>query len=644
MFKIQNSKPTLSITTNDIRKLYLDFFKSKGHTIIPSASLIPENDPTVLFTTAGMHPLVPYLLGEPHPGGHRLASAQKCVRTGDIDEVGDNRHLTFFEMLGNWSLGDYFKKEAIAFSFEFLTSKEWLAIEPTRFFVSVFEGDDDAPKDKESISYWQENFKSAGINADVGDWKKGISGDSRIFTYPKSKNWWGPAGETGPCGPDTEMFYDTLNLPDKSKHTTGWTGAEPCHPNCDCGRYVEMWNDVFMQYNKNKNGTFEPLKQQNVDTGMGLERTVAVLNQTNIFEVEEFKKIISSILTCAGVVHEEKNIPTSVYPRGFLGHNISEQEAIKAVRIIADHIRAAVFILGDECGVLPSNIGQGYVLRRLIRRAVRYGKLVGITGKFTRIVAEKVIELFGETYHELSKNSEKILSEIEKEEEKFAAALTRGLKEFEKLSAVNGKTAFALYQSYGFPLELTEEMAKEKGIEINKKTFEEEFKKHQELSRTASAGVFKGGLADNSEIIVKYHTATHLLHQALRDVLGSHIEQKGSNITKERLRFDFSHPQKMTFDELSRAESIVNEKIKENLPIGFEMLPVEEAKKRGAIGLFEEKYKIVGEKVKMYSIGNYSIEICGGPHVKATGEIGQFKIIKEEAVASGIRRIKAIIL
>ncbi|KKU15107.1 MAG: Alanine-tRNA ligase [Candidatus Jorgensenbacteria bacterium GW2011_GWA2_45_9] len=603
MFKIQNSKPTLSITTNDIRKLYLDFFKSKGHTIIPSASLIPENDPTVLFTTAGMHPLVPYLLGEPHPGGHRLASAQKCVRTGDIDEVGDNRHLTFFEMLGNWSLGDYFKKEAIAFSFEFLTSKEWLAIEPTRFFVSVFEGDDDAPKDKESISYWQENFKSAGINADVGDWKKGISGDSRIFTYPKSKNWWGPAGETGPCGPDTEMFYDTLNLPDKSKHTTGWTGAEPCHPNCDCGRYVEMWNDVFMQYNKNKNGTFEPLKQQNVDTGMGLERTVAVLNQTNIFEVEEFKKIISSILTCAGVVHEEKNIPTSVYPRGFLGHNISEQEAIKAVRIIADHIRAAVFILGDECGVLPSNIGQGYVLRRLIRRAVRYGKLMGITGKFTRIVAEKVIELFGETYHELSKNSEKILSEIEKEEEKFAAALTRGLKEFEKLSAVNGKTAFALYQSYGFPLELTEEMAKEKGIEINKKTFEEEFKKHQELSRT-----------------------------------------EGSNITKERLRFDFSHPQKMTFDELSRAESIVNEKIKENLPIGFEMLPVEEAKKRGAIGLFEEKYKIVGEKVKMYSIGNYSIEICGGPHVKATGEIGQFKIIKEEAVASGIRRIKAIIL
>ncbi|MEW6617002.1 MAG: alanine--tRNA ligase [Patescibacteria group bacterium] len=586
-------------TTEEIRKLYLEFFKSKGHTIIPSASLIPENDPSVLFTTAGMHPLVPYLLGEPHPGGNKITSCQKCIRTGDIDEVGDATHLTFFEMLGNWSLGNvYWKKEAIEMSFEFLTSKQWLGLNKEKIAVSVFQGDEDAPFDQEAFDIW----KSMGIS------------EKRIAKLPKKNNWWGPAGETGPCGPDTEMFY--------------WTGNPNEVPesfNDDNVLWVEIWNDVFMQYNKTRDGIYEPLKQKNVDTGMGLERTVAVLNNCDVYLIDTFKPIIKRIEKLSGKKYG------------------SDENITRSIRIIADHVRAAVFISGDERGIIPSNVGQGYVLRKLVRRTVRYGKKIGIEKKFIKEITEEVIQIFKHVYPEFEKNKGRITEEMEKEEEKFAIALEKGLREFEKLSSIDGKIAFDLYQSYGFPIELTEELSKEKGLEINKKEFENEFKKHQELSRTASAGAFKGGLADHSEEVIKYHTATHLLHKALREVLGEHVEQRGSNLTAERLRFDFSHQAKMTPEELLRVEKIVNEKIQEDFPVRFEMLTVEEAKKRGAIGLFENKYATLGEKVKVYSIGDYSTEICGGPHVEHTGQIGKFKITKEEAVAAGIRRIKAVV-
>ncbi len=585
-------------TTKEIRELYLDFFKSKGHTVISSASLIPENDSTVLFTTAGMHPLVPFLLGEKHPGGNKLASCQKCIRTGDIDEVGDATHLTFFEMLGNWSLGDYFKREAIEMSLEFLTSPDWLGLDKNLIAVSVFEGDADAPFDSEAFEIW----RSVGIP------------EKRIAKLPKKNNWWGPAGETGPCGPDTEMFY--------------WTGKPEEVPESfhdDNELWVEIWNDVFMQYNKTREGTYEPLVQKNVDTGMGLERTVAVMNACDIYLINTMRPIIEEIEKLSEKKYSEDGNDT------------------RSMRVIADHIRAATFILGDERGVLPSNVGQGYVLRRLIRRAVRHGRLLGIEGKFTKNIAEKVIETLKDTYPELEKNGKHTLGEIEREEERFATALDKGMKEFERLSNIDGKIAFDLYQSYGFPIELTEELSKERGFVINKNEFESEFKKHQELSRTASAGAFKGGLADHSDEVVKYHTATHLLHKALREVLGDHIEQKGSNLTAERLRFDFSHPQKVTPEEIKKVEARVNEIIRKDLPVKFEMLTVEEAKKKGAIGLFEEKYKSIGEKVKVYFVGDYSAEICGGPHVEHTGQIGEFTITKEEAVAAGVRRIKAVV-
>ncbi len=592
-------------TTKEIRELYLKFFELRGHSVIPSASLIPENDPSVLFTTAGMHPLVPYLLGEPHPGGTKLTSCQKCIRTGDIDEVGNATHLTFFEMLGNWSLGNmYWKKEAIEMSWDFLTSPDWLGLDKNKIAVSVFQGDEDAPFDEEAFEIW----KSIGIP------------EKKIAKLPKKNNWWGPVGETGPCGPDSEMFY--------------WTGDPDKVPesfNDDNPLWVEIWNDVFMQYDRQQTTNneqpeymFVPLKQKNVDTGMGLERTVAVLNECDVYEIDTFKPIVSAIEQLSGKSYRDDH-------------------ATRSIRVIADHIRAAVFILGDERGVLPSNVGQGYVLRRLIRRAVRHGKLLGIEGKFMRRIAGEVIQLFKDVYPELERNSERVRGEIEKEEEKFASALEKGLKEFSRLSSINGKIAFDLYQSYGFPIELTEELSKEKGFDVDKNEFEEEFKKHQELSRTASAGAFKGGLADHSDQVVKYHTTTHLLHKALREVLGNHVEQKGSNLTPERLRFDFSHPQKMTPEEIKKTEEIMNQKICENLPVHFEMLTVEEAKKRGAIGLFEEKYASLGEKVKVYFVGDYSSEICGGPHVESTGQIGKVRIVKEEAVAAGVRRIKAVI-
>ncbi len=589
------------MTANELRQKYLDFFKNKGHTIIPSASLIPENDPTILFTTAGMHPLVPYLLGEKHPGGKRLVSCQKCIRTVDIDKVGNDVHLTFFEMLGNWSLGDpekpdgigagYWKKEAIGWSFEFLTKELNLPLE--KLAVSCFAGDADAPRDEESAKIW----RSLGIP------------EKRIYFLGKADNWWGPAGQTGPCGPDTEMFY--------------WTGKgePPDLVTADNKEgWVEIWNDVFMQYNKTADDKYEPLKQNIVDTGMGLERVLAVLNGCdNVFAIQEFAPIISMIKKSAQKDYE------------------------KAIRIIADHIKAAVFIIGDSRGIKPSNIGQGYVVRRLIRRAIRYGKLVGVKDNLVEPIAEVIVSSFKDVYPELQQNKEFIINELKIEEGKFSRTLEKGLKEFSKLSKVDGKAAFDLYQSYGFPLELTEEMSCEQGFKIDQKDFAAEFKKHQDLSRTASTGQFKGGLADNSEIVVKYHTATHLLHQALREVLGDQVEQKGSNITAERLRFDFSHSAKMTEEEISKVEKIVNEKIREDLPVHFEMLSVDEAKKKGAMGLFEEKYAKLGNQVKVYFVGNYSAEICGGPHVERTGQLGSFKIIKEEAVSAGVRRIKAVI-
>ncbi|MCK9360703.1 alanine--tRNA ligase [Patescibacteria group bacterium] len=603
------------MTTSEVRQKFLDFFREKGHAIIPSASVVPENDPTVLFTTAGMQPLVPYLIGQPHPMGKRLADAQKCVRTDDIEEVGDNRHLTFFEMLGNWSLGDYFKQESITWSFEFLTDEKWLGIDPEKIYVTVFEGDEDAPRDEDSIGIWQALYQVRGINAEVGD---------RIRAYPKKKNWWGPAGITGPCGPDTEIFYMTGKPHDPA------FGPE-CHQNCDCGRFVEIWNNVFMQYDKQADGSFKPLAQQNVDTGMGLERIVAVMqNVETVFETDAFQPAIEKIGELSGKTYDGNE---------------------RAFRIVADHVRAATFIIGDARGVVPSNVGQGYIVRRLLRRAIREGRRLGIKDAFTHLIAEVYVGKYGSHYSELEQNLPKIIDEMKKEEEKFGKTLEKGMKELEKMlskSSISGEDAFLLFSSYGFPLELTEEILKEKGMQVDREVFAAEFKKHQDLSRTASAGVFKGGLADNSVETTRLHTATHLLHQALRSVLGDHVMQKGSNITAERLRFDFSHPQKMTPEEIKKVEDLVNEAIKKDYPVHCEQLPVDEAKKRGAIGLFEDKYAQMGDKINVYFVGNedkgfFSKEICGGPHVEHTGELGSFKIQKEEAVSAGVRRIKATV-
>lgn len=609
-----------------LRQKYLEFFASKGHKVIPSASLIPENDPTVLFTTAGMHPLVPYLLGEKHPEGKRLVNVQKCVRMQDIDEVGDNRHDTFFEMLGNWSLGDYFKKEAIEWSWEFLTSNKYLNLDAKKLAVSVFAGDENAPKDEESASIW----KNVGVP------------EHKIAYLPKENNWWGPAGQTGPCGPDTEMFY--------------WVGEakfppEASNPGTDEDNWLEIWNDVFMQYNKTANGKYEPLKQTNVDTGMGLERTLVVLNNyADVFQIDTFWPIIQKIEDLAGLEYVA-DLPTT-----------------KSMRIIADHIRTATMIMGDDKKVTPSNVDQGYVVRRLIRRAVRHGRLLGIKNNFCSQISEKVIDIFGEVYQEVVRNREFILNEMAKEESRFRNTIEQGLKEFEKLVAglriafektgklvnqISGKQAFKLFDTYGFPLEMTLELANEQGLTVDVSSFDESYKKHQELSRAGAEHKFKGGLADNSEISTKYHTATHLLHAALRKVLGKHVEQRGSNITAERLRFDFSHPEKLTEEQKREVEDLVNYAIQNNYPVSWEEMTVAEAKEKGAMGLFENKY---GTKVKVYSVGdpnsppdahvnslNFSKEICGGPHVDNTSTLGKFKIVKEEAVSAGVRRIKAVL-
>jgi len=578
------------MTAKELRQKYLDFFKKKDHTIIPSASLVPEHDPTVLFTTAGMHPLVPFLMGEDHPSGKRLVNVQKSMRTDDIDEVGDPWHNTFFEMLGNWSLGDYWKKEAIEWSFEFLTKE--LNLDPEKIHVTVFGGDKDisgVAEDKESIEIW----KSLGID------------EKRIFKLGKEDNWWGPVGSTGPCGPDTEMFYDTGQP----------THGEECQPGETCGKYAEIWNNVFMEFNKTAHGKYEPLKQKNVDTGMGVERTLAILNKKeSVYDTELFSNLISEI------------------------QKIAKKKHLKSERIIADHIRAATFLVAD--GVRPSNVERGYILRRLIRRAIRHARLLGMEKGFTTQLVKIVVETFGETYLELEKEKENIIKEISEEEAKFAKTLESGLKEFTKENNIDGKTAFRLYETYGFPIEMTQELASEKGIKVDKKEFDIEFKKHQEISRAGLKKKFAGGLGDHSDATVRGHTATHLLHQALRDVLGEQAHQTGSNITPERIRFDFSHHTKLTEEQVKKIETIVNSKIKKDLAVSKDLLSVEDADKLGAIGLFKDKY---AEKVSIYKIGDYSVEYCGGPHVKHTSEVGHFKIIKEKALGSGQRRIRAII-
>ena len=597
------------ITIDELRRKYIEFFKARGHAEISGKSLIPENDPTVLFTTAGMHPLVPYLLGEPHPAGKRLTDYQKCIRTGDIDMVGDTSHLTFFEMLGNWSLGDYFKNEAIHWSYEFLTSPDYLGIDPVKLSVTVFAGDESVPRDDESAYLW----KKVGIP------------EERIFFLPREDNWWGPAGETGPCGPDTEMFVDT-----------GAPACGPdCKPGCHCGKYFEIWNDVFMQYNKKADGSYELLARPCVDTGMGIERTVAMLQgKKSVYEIEAFTPILKVLESITGKTY---------------GVSSSDAEIDRSFRIIADHIRAAAFILGDPKAVLPSNIGAGYVLRRLIRRAVRHGKKLGIEGLFLSRPAQAVIDIYKEPYPELLENAGRIFEELEREEKKFLETLQKGEHEFEKIlpnllknpdKIMPGRLAFKLYDTYGFPIELTEELAAEHELSVDKRGFEEAFKKHQELSRAGSEQVFKGGLADNSEIVTRYHSATHLLHKALRLVLGNHVAQKGSNITAERLRFDFSHPAPMTPEQIAAVERIVNEQIARDLPVTMETMPPEEAKAAGAIALFGEKYEPI---VKVYTMGDFSKEVCGGPHVSHTGEIGKFKIIKEQSSSAGVRRIYAVL-
>jgi len=581
----------------ELRDAYVNFFKDRGHTYIRSASLIPENDPTVLFTTAGMHPLVPYLLGEKHPGGKRLVNFQKCIRTGDIEEVGDDSHLTFFEMLGNWSLGDYFKKESIRFSYDLL--KDVLNIKKDQLAVTAFEGEEGIPKDIETAQHW----KDLGFR------------DDQIFFYGRKDNWWGPAGQTGPCGPDTEIFFDN-----------GQKKCSPsCGPACKCGKYTEIWNNVFMQYNKDKDGKFVPLEQKNVDTGMGLERTLCFVNGLkNVYETSLFTGIIGKLEELSGKKYSSD---------------------IRSFRIIADHLRASTFLLGD--GVVPAKIGQGYILRRLIRRASRYMSKIGIEGVNMQKISEVIVREYSAAYPELEKNKEMIYSQITSEEEKFHKTLKKGLRRFDEMIAengdskiLNGEAVFRLFDTYGFPIELTQELAAEKGYTVSIDDFNERFKKHQETSRAGSDQVFKGGLADASEITTRLHTATHLLNAALKKFVDPNIHQKGSNITAERLRFDFNLERKVEPEELKAMEDYINDIIRADIPVVCEEISYKEAEERHAEGVFQSKY---GDVVKVYCIGDVSIELCGGPHVRSTGEIGPFKITKEESSAAGVRRIKAVV-
>lgn len=580
----------------EIRNKYLKFFENHGHKIIPSSSLIPENDPSVLFTTAGMQPLIPYLLGEKHPEGTRITDYQKCVRTVDIEEVGDNRHLTFFEMLGNWSLGDYFKEEAIQMSYDFLTQELHIPVE--KLSVTCFAGDEDAPRDTVSSECW----KKAGIP------------DSRIYFFGKDNNWW-IAGNEGPCGPDTEMFLDT-GKPACSDH---------CDPSCDCGKYVEIWNNVFMEFFKNADGTYTKLKQHNVDTGLGLERMAMLLQgKKTPYEIELFTPVMDKL----------KELETI--------------DDIQSRRIVAEHLRSSMMIIAD--GGRPSNIDRGYILRRLIRRMTRHLRKLGIDLNEISNLADIYVDTLKEMYPELEEKRETIKNVLIEEKNKFIKTLENGEKEFTKAverakkegkNKIDGQTVFNLYETYGFPQEITIELAKEYGVELELDEFDKLYKLHQEKSRLGAEQKFKGGLAEQNEQTTAYHTATHLLHKALRIVLGDHVRQNGSNITTERLRFDFTHPQKVTPEELKKVEEIVNEQIKRDLKVTCEEMTLDEARASGAIGLFENKY---GDRVKVYTIGDFSKEICGGPHVERTGILGKFVIKKEEASSSGVRRIKAILV
>ena len=586
------------ISSDKLKKLYLEFFQKNGHKLIANASLIPENDPTALFISAGMHPLVPYLMGQPHPSGKRLVNVQKCLRTSDIDEVGDSFHLSFFEMLGNWSLGDYFKEESIRWSYEFLTNKEWLNIDEKKLSVSVFAGDEKVSRDKDSARIWEE----LGLPQE------------KIFYLPREDNWWGPVGNTGPCGPDTEIFYDTGKEP---------CGSE-CQPGCGCGKYNEIWNNVFMEYNRTPDGEYELLEQKNVDTGMGVERTVAVLQgKDNVYETEIFAPLVNRIkeISCIETIPETQ---------------------VRSVRIICDHSRAATFLLAE--GVIPLNVEQGYVLRRVIRGAIRHGKLLGIEEEFLSELSRVVIETYVEDYPHIKSNEDFIITELKKEYKKFNNTLARGLNRFNRIARnkkkIDGENAFLLYQSFGFPIEITKELGKENGIFVDVDGFYEEFEKHQKVSRAGADKRFGSGLADKSEATVRLHTATHLLNEALRRVLGKDITQKGSNITKKRLRFDFNFDRKLTDQEIKDVEEIVNGKINEALPVNRIETTIDEAIKMGSQAVFEQKY---GEKVSVYSIGDFSMELCSGPHVENTSELGRFKIIKEEGISAGVRRIRAVL-
>lgn len=651
--------------TSEVRAKYIEFFRKRDHAVIPSASLVPENDPTTLFTGSGMQPLVPYLLGAKHPAGTKLVNSQKSFRSGDIEDVGDNRHTTFFEMLGNWSLGAYFKAEQLPYFFEFLTGE--IGLDPKRLYVSVFIGDEanGIPKDTESVAIWKQLFAGKGIEAkdiEIGTEENGgrlgIQG-GRIFYYDAKKNWWSrsgvpanmPAGEPG--GPDSEVFYEFTEIEHDKKF------GEHCHPNCDCGRFLEIGNSVFMEYKKTEAGTFEKLPQRNVDFGGGLERIAAVSeNNSDVFLIDVLKGTIQTLERLSGKQYQDAQYTS-------------------AFRVVADHLRSSIFLIGD--GVFPGNSDQGYFVRRLLRRAVRYWDKLGITEAGLSTLVDPILSFYEDSYPGTFGKKEAIKEEIRKEEEKFRRTLSAGLKEFEKMvrnissiggvpiegiktimgvpldkvksvsgtplrKIMSGKDAFVLFSTYGFPVEVTVELMKERGLDVDVKEFEEEFKKHQELSRAGSEKKFKGGLGDTSEMSVKYHTATHMLHKALREVLGTHVLQRGSNITPERLRFDFSHTEKMTDEQKKKVEDLINENIAKDLPVSWEEIPFEEAKKRGALGLFEDKYEPM---VKVYRVGTpedtFSYEICGGPHVPHTGIMGTFKIQKEEAVSAGVRRIKAVL-
>ncbi|MHA1963980.1 MAG: alanine--tRNA ligase [Candidatus Thorarchaeota archaeon] len=585
---------------DELRKIYLKFFKEKGHSVIASSSLYPEDDPTVLFTSAGMHPLVPYLLGQTHPEGKRLANVQKCVRTTDIDDVGDTTHLTFFEMLGNWSLGDYWKKEAITWSYEFLTSKKWLGFNPDTLSVTVFSGDDDSPRDDEAAEAW----RSVGIP------------DERIYFLGKEDNWW-IAGSTGPCGPCTEMFIEVDEIP---------KCGPDCKPGCNCGHFVEVWNDVMMQYNKLADGTYEPLKQQSIDTGMGVERTAAMLQGVpTVFDTEAFIPLVDRV--------------KDLSPKD----EFTEDDE-RLIRIIVDHVRSAVMMMADDRKIGPSNVEQGYIVRRLLRKAIHSADRLGIGQGFMGSLAEIVIDMFKDLYGEVERNKEFIMNSLAAEDAKFRKTLSKAIRRFDKIyqdtETITGGNAFLLFTSFGLPLEMTRDLAEERGIKIDMDEFTKQFEEHREISRTATQGKFKGGLAEHSEMIVKLHTTTHLLQKALRMVLGDEVTQNGSNITEERLRFDFTFSRKLTPEEVEEVEKLVNDIIGQDLEVVQQFLPYDEAIKKGALAFFKENY---GETVSVYSVGDFSMELCGGPHVERTGSLGIFKIGKQKKIGAGIVRIRATV-